>query len=101
MCNGLFPVEETCFCDEKCAGADGGDTTSPASSFGDPGDKVGIVAAAFGAGAPGYDQRVDRSLDLHDGRGFGKYDTAICLQGSIEAGVCQLNLVTRRIGKDL
>ena len=75
----------------------------PASGFRDPGDKVGIVTAVFCAGASGNHQCVDGTPDICDGSRVGEDDTAIGLKrsGSFQAGVCQFNLVTRRIGKRL
>jgi len=67
----------------------------------DPGDKVGIVTAVFCAGASGNHQCVDGTLDICDGSRVREHHTAIGLKSSFKAGVCQLNIVTRRVGKDL
>jgi len=39
--NGLFPVEEACFCEEEGAGTDGCDATSLASGFAIQATKLG------------------------------------------------------------
>jgi hypothetical protein len=72
-----------------------------ASGFRNPGNELGIVAAAFCAWASRDHKGVDGTLDFSDGSGIGEHDAAIGLKSSFEAGVCQLNVVTRRIGKDL
>ena len=65
--NGLLPVEETCFREQECAGADGRDATRLSCGFRDPGDEVGIVTAAFCAGASGDYKSVDGTMDFGDG----------------------------------
>jgi hypothetical protein len=99
--NGLLTVEETCFGEKECAGTDGCDATRPPCDFREPGDEVGIVTAAFCAGTSGDDKGVDGTMDVGDRSCVGEHDATIGLKSSFKAGIYKLNLVIRRIGKDL
>ena len=44
---------------------------------------------------------LDGTVDVGNGSCVGEHDAAIGLKRSFQAGVCKLNLIIRRIGKDL
>ena len=77
------------------------DATRMSCGFCDPGDEVGIVIAAFCAGAAGDYKSVDGTTDLGDGYCVSEHNTAIGPKTAFKAGIGKSNFVTRHIGKTL
>jgi hypothetical protein len=97
----MTAIEEARGGEGEGSGADGGDAAGAGCGFGDPGEEVGVIGAAFGSGASGDEEGVDAAGELGEGDGVGEGEAAISAQEVAAVGGADDDLIVRCGGEDL